>query len=67
MSGDTHLARDEHGFLAVLFVEPLIDDVDKLAAVVQFKPEADLESLVPARRGDDVLFQHRLIVRGQSL
>ena len=67
MSGDTHLARDEHGFLAALFVVPLVDDVDKLAAVVQFKPEADLESLVPARRGDDALFQHCLIVRGQSL
>ena len=67
MSGDAHLERDEHGFLAAWFVVPLVDDVDKLAAVIQFKPEADLESLVPARRGGDVLFQHRLIVRGQSL
>ena len=67
MSGDAHLERGEHGFLAALFVVPLVDDVDKLAAVVQFKPEADLKSSIPARRGDDALFQHRLIVRGQSL
>ena len=67
MRRDTHFIGDKGGLFAVLYALAAVDNVDKLARVADLKPEADLESPVPAGRGDSALLQKRLIVRGQSL